>query len=327
MDHLSRRDFIKSTALGTALTVGSGMAGTGAALAADATPAVAPAAGSSSGTLQMCIARGKGAPQAEAEIKSMAIKMTEQVIETLGGMGRFVKKGDVVWVKPNMAWDRKPELAANTNPDVVATLVKLCLNAGAKEVKVGDKTCNEARKSYPASGIEAAVKAAGGTIVYLDEARFKEIEIGGKRLKKWHVYPEIAEADLVINVPIAKHHAISTATLCMKNYMGVVGGSRGQWHQALPECLCDITAFMKPRLCVLDAIRILTANGPTGGDLKDVKRLDTIAAGTDIVALDAFGAELLGHKPDAIKSVAAGHAAGLGTMDYRKLALKEIEVA
>ena len=307
----TRREFLKRTAMAGGALALSPMGG---ALAQDK-PAQ---------DLQMCIARWKGNPD---ELKTMAVKLTEQAIATLGGMGRFVKKGNVVWVKPNMAWDRTPELGANTNPDVVATLVRLCLEAGAKQVKVGDKTCNDCKKSYPASGIEAAVKAAGGEIVYLDDSRFKDYELKGKRLDKWAVYPDIVESDLVINVPIVKHHSISKMTLCMKNYMGVVGGNRGQWHQDMPECLCDITAFMKPKLCVVDAIRILTANGPTGGNLADVKRKDTVAAGVDIVALDAFGAELLGHKPEDIKTVAAGQAAGLGQIDYRKLALKEIEVA
>jgi uncharacterized protein (DUF362 family) len=318
----TRREFLKKTAAtSTAIAVAPLLSLTSAetAFAQDAT----------SGAPQMCIARWKkDAPAASPEeIKALAIKLTEQAISTLGGMNRFVKKGDTVWIKPNMAWDRAPELAANTNPDLVATLVKLCLEAGAKTVKVGDRTCNENRKSYPASGIEAAAKAAGADVIYLDPARFKEIAVGGKRLDKWLLYPEIVEADLVINAPIVKHHAIAKVTACMKNYMGVVDGQRGQWHQDLPTCLCDITGFMKPRLCVLDAIRILTANGPTGGDPKDVKQLNTIAAGADIVALDAFASELLGHKPADIAYVAAAQAAGLGQIDYHKLALKEIEVA
>ena len=256
----------------------------------------------------------------------MAIKLTEQAIGAIGGMGRFVKKGNVVWVKPNMAWNNGPEFAANTNPDVVATLIRLCFDAGAKQVKVGDKTVHEAQKSYLASGIEAAAKAAGAEVVYLDDNRVREVELKGKCLDKWAVFPEIIESDLVINVPIAKHHSLSKVTLCMKNYMGVIGGERGQWHQDLSTCLCDITAFMKPRLCVLDAIRVLTANGPTGGSLDDVKRLDTLAASTNIVALDAFGAELMGHKPDDIPLIAAAVAAGLGTADYRTIPLRELEV-
>lgn len=313
MSRQSRREFLKSTA---AMSGAAALAPLGGAIAQQASPA------------RMCIARWKGTPAESPEaIKAMAIKLTEQVMSNLGGMAAFVKKGDVVWVKPNMAWDRAPEFAANTNPDLVATLVRLCFEAGAKAVKVGDKTCNDNKKSYPASGIEAAAKAAGAEIVYLDDNRFKEVELKGKRLDKWLVYPDIIEADLVINAPVVKHHAIAKATLCMKNYMGVVSGERGKWHQDIGTCLSDITAFMKPRLCVLDAIRILTANGPTGGNLDDVKRMNTVAAGTDIVALDAFGAELLGHKPEEIVSVAAGAKTGLGEIDYHKIALKELEVA
>lgn len=311
----SRREFLKWTA-----ATGSTMA---------LAPLGIPAAEETK-PLDMVIVRhkaGQGGPvEDNAAVDQMARVMVEKAIEAMGGMGRFVNKGDVVWIKPNIAWDRRPEQAANTNPVLVATLTKLCLGAGAKKVKVGDRPCNEAKKTYPRSGIEAAVREAGGEIVYLDMNRFKDYEVGGKRLRKWPLYPEIIESDLVINVPIVKHHNIPQATLCMKNYMGVAGGKRAQWHQDLATCLADITAFMKPRLSVLDATRIMTRNGPTGGSLADVKRMDTVAAGTDVVALDAFGAELLGHKPEDIKTVTAGQQAGLGQMDYRKLALREIDV-
>ncbi len=310
MSSTTRRDFLKATAA----------AGGAVALA----PLTANAQGDSN--LQMAIARWKGAPVAEAGVGAMARSLTEQAVTALGGMGRFVAKGDVVWVKPNIGWDRTPEQAANTNPDVVATVVRLCLEAGAKQVKVGDFTCNEAKQSYPNSGIESAVKAAGGDIVYLDPARFREVALKGKKLDLWPVYHEVLDADFVINVPIAKHHGQTTVTLCMKNYMGIVD-NRQVFHQDLPTCIADITRFMAPKLCVLDAVRILTAHGPTGGDLADVKRMDTVAAGTDIVALDAFGCELLGHKPQDIGTVVAGDREGLGTMDYRSLRLKEIDVA
>lgn len=278
------------------------------------------------GPASMSIARWKAGAEASDPDEIIATRLTEQAIEALGGMKRFVKPGDVVWVKPNMAWDRTPEQAANTNPDVVKTLVRLCFEAGAGRVKVGDNPCNDADKAYPNSGIEAAAKAAGADIVYLDRSRFRDMEIGGPTLKNSPVYPEIIECDLVINVPVVKHHSATTVTLCMKNYMGVVENRR-RFHQDLPGCIRDITAFMKPRLCVLDAIRILTANGPTGGRLEDVKRLNTLAAGTDIVALDAFGSELLGHKAADIATVVAGHEAGLGEIDYRKLNPRELEVA
>jgi len=306
----TRREFLKrSAAAGGALAL---------------TPLGGLAAQETTGSsAEMAIARWKGKAD---EMKVEAQKMTKQAIDAIGGMKRFVKKGDVVWVKPNMAWNNGPEFAANTNPDVVATLIRLCFDAGAKTVKVGDRTVHEAKKSYAASGIEAAAKEAGGEIVYLDDNRFKEVEIKGKILDKWEVYPEILNADLVINAAIVKHHSLAKVTMCMKNYMGVVGGDRGKWHQDISTCLCDITAFMKPQLCVLDAIRVLKDHGPSGGSLDDVKRLDTLAVGTDIVALDALGAELMGHKPDDIPLIPAAAAAGLGTADYRTLKLRELEV-
>lgn len=309
MKQHSRRDFLKTTAvIGSAAA--AGQLGAAAAQTAD-----------------MAIVRWKGVPVDDAGVSAMARRMTEEAIGKLGGMKRFVEKGNSVWVLPNVAWDRKPEQAANTNPDVVATLVRLCLEAGAKKVKVGCNTCHESKKAYPGSGIEAAAKSAGAEVVYLDKNRYKDYDFGSKLLPKWPLYPKIVESDLVINVPVVKHHCVAKATMCMKNYMGVIGGNRGKWHQEMPTLLTDLTRFMKPQLCVLDAIRILTANGPTGGSLKDVKRMDTLAAGTDIVALDAFGAEILGHSPQDIQSVVAGHRAGLGEMDYRKLNPQEIELA
>jgi len=140
------------------------------------------------------------------------------------------------------------------------------------------------------------------------------------------VCPESVESDLVINVPIAKHHGSSKATLCMKNYMGVVD-KRQTFHQDLPTCIADITRFMKPRLCVLDAMRVLMAHGPRGGDLKDVRVRATVAAGVDIVALDAFGAELLDMKPADVGSIVKGEEFGLGRMDYRSLAPREMQTA
>jgi uncharacterized protein (DUF362 family) len=279
--------------------------------------------------LDMTIVRFKGREMSPAEASgeaSPAARLTEKAIAELGGMQRFVKKGNVVWVKPNIGWNRSPEQAANTHPELVAALVRLCLAAGARKVKVGDYPCNDARQSYDNSGIAAAAKAAGAEIVYLDKNRFRDMKIGGNRLKEHPVYPDIVECDLVINAPVAKHHSSTRVTLCMKNYMGVVEKRRA-FHQDLPTTIADITQFMKPRLCVLDATRILTTHGPTGGDLKDVKVLNTVAAGVDIVALDALGSELLGHKPAEVETVAAGHKYGLGKIDYRSLALKEFELS
>jgi uncharacterized protein (DUF362 family) len=275
----------------------------------------------------MTIARWSGAkPAAEAGMKNAAVKLTEQAVEALGGMQRFVSRGDVVWVKPNIAWDRTPEQAGNTNPDVVATIVRLCLAAGAKTVKVGDHPCDVAQRTYEASGIAAAVREAGAKVVFLDPTRFKEAKIGGEQVKTIPVYPEILESDLVINVPIVKHHRLAGLTLCMKNYMGVID-KRNTFHQAIAPCLADLTRYLKPRLCILDATRVLHANGPKGGRLEDVEAKLTLAAGVDIVALDAWGAEVVGKKPAEIGSIVKGQEYGLGTIDYRSLALRELAVS
>ncbi len=268
---------------------------------------------------------GTGKPT-DKQLSEIATKLTEKAIEGLGGLKRFVSKGDVVWVKPNIAWDRTPDLAADTNPDVVATIVRLCFDAGAKTVKVGDNPCNPAQKTYHSSGIAAAVKPLGAKIVFLDKSRFRETAIKGERLKKLLLYPEIIESDLVINVPIVKHHGLPGATLCMKNYMGVME-ERRPFHQAIDVCVADLTRFMKPRICVMDAVRILTKRGPMGGKPEYVQLKTTVAAGVDIVALDALGAEILGKKPADIKTIPKGQEAGLGKMDYRSLALKEIAVS
>ena len=307
----SRRDFIVGSAAG-ALALGS------QGLLSHAMAAEEPTA--------KTIAKWTGPKElSKEELKQAAIKLTEKAIEGLGGLKRFVGQGSVVWVKPNIGWDRTPELAANTNPDVVATIVRLCFEAGAKKVRVGDNPCDMAAKAYPASGIPDAVKKEGAEVLFLDKSRFRDTAIQGERVKSIPIFPAILEADLVINVPIVKHHRMALATLCMKNYMGVME-SRGTFHQAIAECLVDLTRFMKPQLCILDAVRILKNNGPKGGNLKDVELTMTLAAGTDIVALDAWGAEVMGKKPTAISSIVKGAAAGLGKIDYKAIA-KEIAVS
>jgi len=207
----------------------------------------------------------------------------------------------------------------------VATIVRLCFEAGAKTVKVGDNPVNPAVKTYVTSGIPAAVRELGAEVVFLDRNRFRDTAIKGDSLKSIPVYPDILECDLVINVPVAKHHRLTEVTVCMKNYLGVIE-KRQIIHQNFGPTMADLTRFMKPRICILDAVRVLPKNGPSGGNLADVEFAGTVAAGVDIVALDALGAELLGRKPAEMKTIVAGEKAGLGKIDYRSLALSEIAV-
>ena len=172
--------------------------------------------------------------------------LTKEAIAVLGGMGKFVSKGDKVLVKPNIGWDRTPKQAACTNPDVIKTLVELCFDAGAKEVKVMDNPCNPARRTYARSGIAAAAKAAGAKVPYPNNHKLKKIPLNGEWLKEWPIYSDFIETDKIINVPIAKTHSLSRISLGMKNWLGALGGNRNQLHQGLDQAMVDLSAFFNP---------------------------------------------------------------------------------
>jgi len=253
-------------------------------------------------------------------------KIVMAALDAMGGIRKFISRGDIVVIKPNIGWDRTPEQAANTNPEVVAAVVKLCFEAGAKKVKVFDRPVNDPRRCYVQSGIASAAKALGADVDYMDERKFKDMAINGQALKSWPLYSDIFEADKVISIPIAKHHGLAKLTLSMKNWMGVMGGSRRQIHQKLDESLVDLSLKIKPTLTILDAVRILTANGPQGGSLADVKKLDTVIVGFDPVAIDSYGATLFGMKGSDLGYVTIGYKLGLGQMDLTKMKIKKIQV-
>ncbi|MEW6116723.1 MAG: DUF362 domain-containing protein [Nitrospirota bacterium] len=253
-------------------------------------------------------------------------RIVAAAIDAMGGIKRFVARGDIVVVKPNMGFDRTPEYAATTNPDVVAAVVKLCFEAGAKKVKIFDRSVNDPRRCYVQSGIAGAAGALGAEVSYIDERKFKDFSIKGEALKTWPLYTELFEADKVINIPIAKHHSRAKLTMSMKNWMGVMGGSRSMIHQKLDESLVDLALVIKPTLTILDAVRIMTANGPQGGSLEDVKRLDTVIVGIDQVAVDSYGATLFGMRGGDLGYVKKAAGRGLGVMDLSKLNVQKIAV-
>jgi uncharacterized protein (DUF362 family) len=249
--------------------------------------------------------------------------LARQALENLGGMSRFIGKQDVVVLKPNIAWDRTPEQAANTNPDLVAEVVRQCWQAGAKRVIVTDVSCNEPQRCFHRSGIEAAARAAGAEVILPDPERFREIDVGGVVLKSWPVFTPFLEADKIINLPIAKHHILTGATLGMKNWYGILGGQRNQLHQQIHQSLADLASFMLPTLTLLDCYRVLVRNGPTGGNLEDVDLKKTLVAGTDPVAIDAYVAKAYWNlDPEQLPYLAMAEARGLGTTDYASLKVK-----
>ncbi len=299
-----RRDFIKKTVFtGAALSLPSGADIVSKSVFAAERP-------------DLAVVRG-----------SSPAHITKTAIDALGGISKFIARGDVVVIKPNMSWDRLPEQAANTNPEVVASIIKQCFEAGAKTVKVFDRPVNDPRRCYEQSAVAPAARALGAEVSYMDERKFKEMSISGLALKKWPIYKEVVEADKVINVPIAKHHGLAKLTMSMKNWMGVIGGRRNKIHQRLDESLVDLANFIKPALTVLDAVRILTDNGPQGGDLADVKQVDTVIVGVDQVAIDSFGATLFGIKGGDLGYVRIGAEHGVGVMDIDKMNITKINLS
>jgi uncharacterized protein (DUF362 family) len=250
-------------------------------------------------------------------------ELVARALADLGGIGRFISRQDVVVIKPNIAWDRTPEQAANTNPDLVAEVVRQCRQAGAKRVIVTDVSCNEPRRCFQRSGIQAAARAAGAEVILPDPDLFREVEMGGVVLKNWPVFSPFLEADKILNLPIAKHHNLTGATLGMKNWYGILGGERNRLHQQIHESLADLAAFMLPTLTIMDCYRVLLRNGPTGGALEDVALKKTVVASTDPVALDAYVAQAWWNlDAERLPYLQMAANRGLGTAEYDKLQVK-----
>lgn len=255
-------------------------------------------------------------------------ELVRRAIAALGGMEKFVSPGSNVIIKPNICVAYHTyEYAATTNPWVVAGLVKLCLEAGARSVQVMDTPFGgTAKEAYKISGIEDQVKAAGGEMAFMPGFKYVKAEIPqGKDLKSLELFEDIMKADVLINVPIAKVHNLAGLTMGMKNLMGVIR-DRTAMHRDLGQRLADLSSLVKPTLNVLDAVRILMDHGPTGGNLADVKQLDTVIVSQDIVAGDSYGATLFGWQPEDLNYVKAATEMGLGRSDLGNLKIEEINV-
>ncbi len=249
-------------------------------------------------------------------------EMVRKAIAGLGGMKRFVTSGDVVVVKPNMSWDRVPEQGATTNPEVVGEVIRLCLEAGAKKVKVFDHTLNEPRRCYKRTGIQQAAEQAGAVVSFVLDRDFKTTNLpDGELIRSWEIHKDVLEADRLINVPAAKHHSVPEAgvSLGMKNLMGLIGGNRGQFHRNFAKKIVDLGTRLKPDLVILDAYRVLVRNGPSGGNLSDIVAKKMLIAGTDPVAVDSYGATLFNLQPERIPFLVEAKQRGLGENDLKKI--------
>jgi uncharacterized protein (DUF362 family) len=252
--------------------------------------------------------------------------LVRTTFDAAGGIGRFVPKASVVAVKPNLSWARAPQFAATTHPEVLRAVVELCQEAGAKEVRIIDHTIHDARQCFALSGAGMVAKETGADLVFPRSTLMREMKIGGSRLDSWAVFTPVLEADVLINLPIAKHHSLSTLTLGMKNWIGAVGGNRWSLHQDIHQTIVDLAQFFKPTVTVVDAVRIMTANGPSGGSTADVVAKNTLILSNDPVAADAAGALLFGRKPEEIGFIRLAQKQGLGTYDPAKIDQKKVGV-
>lgn len=258
-----------------------------------------------------------------------AVEMFEAGIAVLGGMAAFVKPGQRIVVKPNIAWDQPPEVPANTNPDLVAAIVRHCIKAGAAKVTVFDHTCHNWERSYKTSGIADAVELAGGVMAPANlESHYTEVEIPkAKVLKKAKIHNDLLSCDAAINVPVLKHHGGAKLSLTMKNLMGVVWDRRFFHSNDLDQCIADLCFIPRvPRLNIVDAYRILRKNGPQGRSPEDGEIAKYQLLGTDMVALDAAAAKLFNMDPKQLGYVNIAGQMGAGQSDLSKLKIKRIEL-
>lgn len=260
-------------------------------------------------------------------------EMFRKAMDELGGIGRFVKAGQKVVIKPNIGWDKSPELAGNTNPKLVTEIIRQCFDAGAKEVVVFDHTCDDWIKCYKNSGIEEAAKAAGAKVVPAhEESYYREVELPQARnLKKAKIHQAILDCDVWINVPILKNHGGAKMTIAMKNHMGIVW-DRGFFHKNdLQQCIADICTLSKPAvLHVVDAYRVMKTNGPRGKSAADVVNPKGLFISTDIVAVDTaatkFFNQIESMPLEVVGHLAKGEELKVGTMDIDSLKVKRIKM-
>jgi uncharacterized protein (DUF362 family) len=239
-------------------------------------------------------------------------KAVSSAVAVLGGIEVFVEKGDYVCLKPNIGWDRSPQQGADTHPDIVAELTRLCFKAGAGIVVVVDVTCNAPERCYSRSGIKDAAKAEGAEVIIPNDSHFEYVDFGRNSLGKWRVLKPVLECDKLINVPVVKHHSLCGLTASMKNWLGVLTGPRNRLHQDIHYNVAELAYLFQPTLTIVDATRVLQTNGPQGGRLEDLVIYDSVVASTDQVAAEAYVTRFLNKKPTNFPFIEIAEKKGVG---------------
>ena len=254
--------------------------------------------------------------------------MLDKALEALGGIGNYVRKGQKVVIKPNIGWDQPPEMGANTNPELVGRLVELCMQAGAKEVYVFDRSCDNWVKSYATSGIRAAAEAAGARVVSgTQRDEFVEVDVkGARRMVRPKVQKLVLECDVFFNVPVLKHHGGAKLTCAMKNLMGIVWDRQFMHKNDLQQCIADAALIRRPDLNIVDAYRIMCSGGPRGNASSVIRKTRSLLASRDIVAVDTAAAKLIGFPTNSIRHLKNAEDLGLGTMALDQIDIRRIDL-
>lgn len=302
---IDRRDFmLRTAALGAFVTVGNMMERVGIAFGASPPP-------------DLAVVEGTNYYEA-----------TRTAVETLGGMGRFVSKGSRVGLLINSPFDRPGTFA---KPQIALAVMTMCYEAGAGQiVSLEGASQSYWRRATLSREHEEQLKTIRepGDSVTVELPR-------GVKLKKVDVVRDFLECDVLINVPIFKDHEGTRFTGVLKNIMGATAGSTNRYfHKGsgaggyyrdvnfLSQCIADAHLMRKPTLCVGDGTETIVTNGPSGPGRMIKPR--TVVAGTDGVAVDAYGATVIGLQPDAIAMIRMAQENGLGSLKLDALTIAKI---
>ncbi|HVM59844.1 MAG TPA: DUF362 domain-containing protein [Verrucomicrobiae bacterium] len=249
------------------------------------------------------------------------VKTIQRAFASLGGIDQFIRKGDRVLLKVNAAFATPAALGATSHPQLVAEIVRLCLQAAAASVIVSDNPINDPQSCFRLTGIAEAAESAGARLMLPQEHYFKPTSVrGGTLIEDWPLlYEPFRDVNKVIGIAPVKDHHRSGASMSMKNWYGLMGGRRNVFHQDIHNIIKELAMLVSPTLVVLDGTMTMMSNGPTGGSLDDLKPTNMMIVSTDQVAADAFGATLLGKTAADLPYIAKAAAAGRGTPDYESL--------
>ncbi|HNR31213.1 MAG TPA: DUF362 domain-containing protein [Candidatus Hydrogenedentes bacterium] len=248
------------------------------------------------------------------------VEKLRRALDAIGGLTHYIQPGDIVLVKPNVAFDRAPNLGATSNPELVEELVRMLLvDCRAQEVRVADNPIESPADCFAKSRIREATEQAGGRVYLPDSNAFKMLHTPGADLIRnwWFFHRPFTNVDKVIGLAPVKDHNLCSASIGLKNWYGLLGGTRNQFHQDIHGIVSDLAIMIRPTLTILDGTRVLMKNGPTGGDPSNVKAGDAVLASLDPVGADAWAFEhLLERGRDYPEYLAKAEAKGAGKVDW-----------